>query len=309
MAQGTLYLIKDATLAVSGKPYTSGGENRPPRLLSNKLLIDQESGKIGGVPTNVVGFALEIFAPSGAILCQRDYGKDEYFGLMKSSEASSDPMMEWRQARSPIEVRNHKGWGLYTVWPDKRESITLRCNNNVGLWEVEEDGHIRFRRIGIVSPNGVNFCIVHDVAWDGKLFNYRQSIVGVPSDLKYGPFSARASILDYEPFTEALPSILPEYEGTEEELEIRLALPTEPNTVIIDWWNPFMGMGRGQGIVLGHDGTIAWLRGQDVEGLDPNKSVHLERGQPLELIPQPNGKVVVNDMGKTPRVVGARLIP
>lgn len=303
-----IFTIADALIAVAVQPWISGGENKPPRLLNNELNISRAHGQVVGVPENIVGFALHVLAQRGTILCQRDYGKNKYFKLVKSPKETLDPELEWRQPRTMIEVRYHEGWGLYTVWPDKTQPLTLRSNNNIGLWGIEKDGHVTFRRIGVVCPNGRDFYVVYDLAWEGYLRKRDLKVVGAPIDFKYGPFSARRSILEHQPFADALPLTLYDYEGTDKELEVPLTLSEEPNGVILDWWNPFMGMGRGQGIVLLHDGSSAWLRGQDVEGLGPDKPVYLERGQRMKLIPKPNGKVMLNDMGKTPRIVGARLI-
>ncbi len=298
---------EESPIGVSVRPYVEGGERRPPRLLDNTLVI-QDDGMIVGVPGNVSGFQLNILAPKESVVCQRDRVNNEYYGLQRGSDQPSDPELEYRQMR--VEVYSHREWGFYTLWLDKQHP---RSSNNVALWEVEPDGHVAMWEVGIVSPNGRDFYVAHDIRWDGKLYVEAPApndswMVGVPSAPKYGSFYVRQDILDYKPFQDALPSTLPKYEDTGEDLDPPLALPSEPNMAIIDWWHMFMGMGRGQGIVLCHDGTSAWLHGQDIEGLDPDKLVQLERGQRLELVPHRNGKIVLKDMGKTPRVVNARLI-
>lgn len=291
----------ESPIGVSVRAYISGGDGQPPRLLDQRLEISEE-GRVLGALENVSGFQLNLLVPKGSVVCQRDRERNKYLGLLPSSDRSEDPELEYRQMR--VGVYWAKQFGLYTFWRDHEDP---RSSNNAAIWEIQDDGHVTMWEVGIFSPNGRDFFITYDIRWDGQLYEaIFDWVVGIPSDPQYGPFSVRESILVYEPFMKALPA-LPGCTGDEPDMS--LTLPEGPNEVVIDWWHVLMGMGRGQGIVLLHDGTSAWLRGQEVEGLDPDRPVYLERGQRLELLPQPNGKVVVNDMGKTPRVVKARLLP
>lgn len=305
--QKVLFSPETGPIISAVKPYI-GGEDKPPRLMG--WLMPDHDGRLLAVPDNVVGFSLKILVPKagGIIACQRDYAQNVYVSLAKSPEEAPEPDLEWVQPRYWIEVLENKNWGLYTAWQADRENPLT--TNNVGLWEIDEKipGHVTFWKVGIVSPNGRDFYVIHEKSWDGRLYSIEAAQVGYPSDPRFGPFESRAAILKYKPFIEALPT-LPSRDATD--LEQPLAFPEDPSIIVVDWYNPFMGMGRGQGIVVLADGSSAWLRGQDIEGiegLDLDKPVHLARGTRLGVVPRPNGKVVVNDMGKTPRIVGARLI-
>lgn len=245
------------------------------RALNEPLDIGAADGIINGVPLNTVaGFSIHILVPKGSVLCKRNRRSNTYFGLSRSSEKELSPDLEWWHAL--IEVRRTRdiAW-MYTVWQDRQKDP--RISNNVALWEAQEN-RVTMWEIGIVSPNGVDFYVAHDIRWDGKLYvlplrkvgdfdeeeRYGSRIVGVPADFKYGPFSVREDILDYGPFSNLLPAALPEFRGAKEEIEVPLDLP-EPGYAIIDWWHMFMGQGQGQGVALLHDGTTAWVLGADID--------------------------------------------
>ncbi len=253
-------------------------------------------------PDRLLGFYLNVLAPKSTILCQRDHNTGEYIGLVLDQERAT-PELDWWETAGLIEVRRKNDWS-YTVWHDQN----IFRSNNVGLWEVKGN-HVTFREVGIIAPEGRNFMVLDDVRWDGHMYQIPDRdeiggsrVVGMPSHIKYGAFDVRRHVLAHAPFREAVGNTLPPWEGTKEELEARIDPPTDPNTAIVDWWHVFTGMGRGQGMVLLHDGKKVWLRGADVADQSPTGVLRLERST------QVSYEALVYDMGRTPRLAGARLL-
>ncbi len=220
------------------------------------------------------GFHLVLSMPREAriVIAQKDMSQDKgSYHRFSLSQLDESENATWAM-KDPIQVMR-AGKNVWTSWHKINP-------NRVDCWTLQKNGEISLFQIGIIThDNGNTFRLLGEFRWKGKLFLAPSGkIVGRPDDPKWGNFDVRRSVLEDPEFKKLLSNTrLQPWRGKPEELDPPLGLP-RLGYALIQWYVPFGGQ-TGQGIVVLHDGSSAWVHGIDIlDEPDADGIKRLQRG-------------------------------
>lgn len=210
------------------------------------------------------GFGLVLTYPYGkrVVIAQKNIGQEngKYHRLILSqsqlfdSEAGTTVWAMWE----PIEVKK-EGKNVWTSWHQLKP-------NRVDCFLLDEQGGLLLFQIGVIThDDGKTFRLLGEPRWDGRLFTSPKGLVARPSHPSWGPFGdTRRGIFEDEDFKALLlDTRLVKWRGRPEDIDPPLG-PIPRGCARVQWYIPFAGQ-TGQGIVILHDGSPAWIHGIDIE--------------------------------------------
>jgi hypothetical protein len=232
------------------------GEKGKEKIIAN---ID---GNIIVIPKGVrpFGFKLIVFYPPKMIVARRDISTENggyYKRFVNNFGVLGENVSFW----IPIFRTKEKIW---TPWHQKSP-------NRLDCWILQKDGRVELFQVGIVThDNGKTFRLLCEPRWKGQFYQDRnRQIVGKPNNSHWGAFDVRRKILDFPAFKDRLQQInFPKWNGRKEELDPPLDPIPGSGFARVSWYTPFAGQ-TGQGIVILHDGSSAWVQGSDLM-IEPN---------------------------------------
>jgi len=284
-------------------------------IMTSVILLGKDRVKLGigqdgvlDIPRDVTpnAFSLILLIPEKlkCLVAQKNVG-EEKGGYHQHALVDLGNLVGYKTVvmRNPIQVLR-KGQKTWTAWHQEEP-------NRLDCWIIGPNGRLDLFQVGVVThDNGRSFKLIGDYRWMGQLFDKnRSSIVGKPLSPIWGGFENRKQILDLPEFKKLLNgtgNLLLPWSGKENELNPPLSRPKGPGLATVDWYNPFAGQ-TGQGIVLLHDGSNAWLHGIDIlSQTDPDGVKRLWRGQSLQYV------AIIQNWGSKkdgpPKISGAKKI-
>lgn len=203
----------------------------------------------------------------------------------------------------PIQVMR-VGGNVWTAWHQQKP-------NRVDVWRLEKDGLLELVQVGIIThDDGTTFRILGEPRWRGKLFRSNGlGYVGKPENQKWGPLSpkgTRDGIFGNAEFQRLCDTAtIPEWNGSNDELEIPLLPVPGPGLARVEWYIPFAGQ-TGQGIAILQDGSPAWVHGANIQkDPDPDGIKRLWRNDLISYTGMP--EKWGTKKGSPPKIVGVRL--
>jgi hypothetical protein len=195
-------------------------------------------------------FSVVITANEGILVNQKDVGTDG------GGYHSIPEVVPNTYVLGSIVVSGISGGPMRTAWHQK-------ASNRADCWIWNETDHIlSLFQPGVVSrTQGKTWRVLGEYRWQGKIYRHGGTIAARPEISAWGSFGSRMPILRYPGFTKLIGfESLPEWTGTEEELNPPLDQCPPGKFARVDWFNTFAG-NEGQGIVVLGDGRKAWVHG------------------------------------------------
>ncbi|MDO8655225.1 MAG: hypothetical protein Q7R48_02245 [bacterium] len=235
------------------------------------------------IPQGIIpsGFRLVLTYPYGMriVIAQKNVGEEdgEYHRLILSQSQLFDSeagTTVWAM-REPIEVKRESK-NVWTSWHQQKP-------NRVDCFLLDEQGGLLLFQIGVIThDSGQTFRLLGEPRWDGRLFTSPQGLVARPSHPTWGPFGdTRRGIFEDGDFKTLLQDTrLAEWRGRIEDIDPPLS-PIPNGRARVQWYIPFAGQ-TGQGIVILHDGSSAWIHGLDIE--EPCEADEIKRVYRNELV-------------------------
>lgn len=232
----------------------------------------------------VTGFRLGLIIPREARLVVVQRNLLGFQGLYHNAALQVFKEEEWQTWIMLDHIRVYRRGGI--SWTEWKAIVP----NRVDVWSLTPTGLARLVQYGvIVRDNEVaglrgddfRFRLHEELRGEWQLYDFRGEVVGKPTNLIWGIFDVRRTILDNHDFQTLLAKTsLPNWTGTEEELGVPLEPPEESGLGIIDWWSPFIHR-RGGGPCLISDKSYpsAWVCAEDFQGEpDSDGIIRLPRG-------------------------------
>lgn len=223
-----------------------------------------------GVTPNAFCLVLHAEEKTRVVFAQKDVGQDN--GGYNSSFSEVEILQ--RQVFSPpIQVVRPKDGKAWTAWHQEKP-------NRMDCWFLEKNGRCGLFQVGVITPNnGETFCLIGEWRWYGRLFRQPGGkLVGKPENPVWGPMSpkgTRDGIFQHPDMQKLVSQTeIDTWNGSPEELDPPLSPVPEGNFARVEWYIPFAGQ-NGQGIVRLHDGTNAWVHGEEI--LDPPDADGIKR--------------------------------
>lgn len=231
-------------------------------------------GTIGLSPKEckmVTGFRLGLEHPKDApvVIVQRNLRHIPEAPYHRHALLRSRKGGDWMFWEMQDHMRVYRKGGIsYTVW----QAVVP---NRIDLWFLSPEGLSKLFQIGIIARGetdgrDLHFRLLGELRGEWQLAHDPEGkVVGIPTNPVWGAFDVRRPILDNPDFRALLNKAhLPSWAGSEEELNLPLELPSEPNQAIMEWWSPFTGM-RGQGPIA-PKGSNTWVCGEDIVETEPD---------------------------------------
>ncbi|HLD70583.1 MAG TPA: hypothetical protein VI937_01730 [Negativicutes bacterium] len=209
-------------------------------------------------------FKLSLLVPQNGrmFVAQKDVAQDQgaYMkGTMRSTGSNGDYAKFTMQ--NQIAVRR-EGRNVWTNWHGPDGATT----NRVDCFQLTAKGMMMLFQIGVIThDDGRTWRLHGETRWHGQLFYANGQLVGKPEKPEYGPIiETWKKIFGHPKFKNLLAeSRLPQWEGSQLELEMPLQKAPQPGLAVMQWYISFAGQ-SGQGYANLNDGTVASVHGADI---------------------------------------------
>lgn len=158
-------------------------------------------------------------------------------------------------------------------------------DNHMGIIFLRKNGRLEVVKSGILTQSGKHYVVTHPTAWQPQLFRDSSGEVVCPAFSKWESL-LKIIVEGFQTYHDEFPSLPEGYTVPEEQP----TLPTEPNQGIVEWYEPFHGIG-GTGAIKTIKGSVrvSW---QEAPPRDGTALRYLTKGEKVayKSLATPQGK-------------------